>query len=320
MSAASPPASPVLSLPPEITAEIFVFSLPASPELRGLAGLSSPSLFLQLCRLWRDIALGTPALWSSINVDLEKSNDARRKRQLREYAPFVEAIVLHVSRWQHLDIGVPRASFPDITAPMPLLLSAAVDWRDDPDTSQQTTSVAPPVPIFQSAPNLRTVSLDFEYNPYTRPLPWSQITTLTAQCYPVDAIHILDQTTALETCALIVYSDGYPVPAGHRVPPLTQLRSFSLEWGEGCPDPDGRPQLFDALTLPVLDSLVVTEYFLGPDPIAALARVRPRGYPRKMHILDAWMSPEVYEQAFPDVEVKVRVESLKIYYSGGGVG
>ncbi|KAJ7486729.1 hypothetical protein FB451DRAFT_1026233, partial [Mycena latifolia] len=53
---------PVLTLPPEITSEIFAKCVEfedkdfASPA-------SAPSLLLQVCRSWRLIALATPSLW-----------------------------------------------------------------------------------------------------------------------------------------------------------------------------------------------------------------------------------------------------------------
>ncbi|KAJ6608263.1 hypothetical protein B0H10DRAFT_1711402, partial [Mycena sp. CBHHK59/15] len=52
---------PVLSLPPEITSEIFIHCLPSGflkPSTR-----KAPLLFTQICHRWRLIALETPELW-----------------------------------------------------------------------------------------------------------------------------------------------------------------------------------------------------------------------------------------------------------------
>jgi hypothetical protein len=57
---------PVLTLPNEIVSEIFVHFLPDYPLLPPLTGLLSPTLLTHICRRWREIALGTPALWSAI--------------------------------------------------------------------------------------------------------------------------------------------------------------------------------------------------------------------------------------------------------------
>ncbi|KAJ7258901.1 hypothetical protein C8J57DRAFT_1073380 [Mycena rebaudengoi] len=63
---------PVLTLPVEITAEIFINFLPAYPERPLFSGLFSPELFLQVCRNWREISLDTPRLWSVIYIYLYK--------------------------------------------------------------------------------------------------------------------------------------------------------------------------------------------------------------------------------------------------------
>ncbi|KAJ7635282.1 hypothetical protein FB45DRAFT_681008, partial [Roridomyces roridus] len=51
---------PVLSLPPEITADIFehcvVSRSTPSPT-------QAPLLFMQVCREWRQVALASPRLW-----------------------------------------------------------------------------------------------------------------------------------------------------------------------------------------------------------------------------------------------------------------
>ncbi|KAJ7289695.1 hypothetical protein C8J57DRAFT_1019030, partial [Mycena rebaudengoi] len=54
---------PVLTLPVDITAEIFINFLPAYPQHPPIRGLFSPELLLQVCRTWREIALDMPRLW-----------------------------------------------------------------------------------------------------------------------------------------------------------------------------------------------------------------------------------------------------------------
>ncbi|KAJ7898614.1 hypothetical protein B0H14DRAFT_2315033, partial [Mycena olivaceomarginata] len=53
---------PVLTLPPEITTEIFIRCLPVQwyhlPSPRD-----APLLLLQICSSWRALTLCTPALW-----------------------------------------------------------------------------------------------------------------------------------------------------------------------------------------------------------------------------------------------------------------
>ncbi|KAJ7642585.1 hypothetical protein DFH06DRAFT_1333973 [Mycena polygramma] len=58
---------PVLSLPPEITAHIFVECLPAHGRVRP-SPMSPPLLLAQICRDWQEIALGTSELWRSLDI------------------------------------------------------------------------------------------------------------------------------------------------------------------------------------------------------------------------------------------------------------
>ncbi|KAJ6533032.1 hypothetical protein B0H19DRAFT_876733, partial [Mycena capillaripes] len=53
---------PVLSLPPEVTTEIFLRCVPCEPNPRP-SPTQAPLLLAQICRQWRQIALHTPALW-----------------------------------------------------------------------------------------------------------------------------------------------------------------------------------------------------------------------------------------------------------------
>ncbi|KAJ7024839.1 hypothetical protein C8F04DRAFT_899109, partial [Mycena alexandri] len=52
---------PILTLPVEVTAEIFVHCLPA--KATQPSGKVAPMLLGGICRQWRDIACSTPRLW-----------------------------------------------------------------------------------------------------------------------------------------------------------------------------------------------------------------------------------------------------------------
>ncbi|KAJ7771102.1 hypothetical protein DFH07DRAFT_241723 [Mycena maculata] len=74
---------PVLTLPVEITAEIFTLCLPTFPapesshrqprRIPGILNSRAPTVFLGVCRAWRDIALGTPTLWSTLEIGFDTS-------------------------------------------------------------------------------------------------------------------------------------------------------------------------------------------------------------------------------------------------------
>ncbi|KAJ7241858.1 hypothetical protein C8J57DRAFT_1019258, partial [Mycena rebaudengoi] len=54
---------PVLTLPVDITSEIFIHFLPVYPSRPRYVDMLSPALLGQICRHWRDVAFGTPRLW-----------------------------------------------------------------------------------------------------------------------------------------------------------------------------------------------------------------------------------------------------------------
>lgn len=61
--------SPIRRIPPELLGEIFFHCLPAETYIRPSAK-EYPLLFTQISSTWRAVALATPALWTSLAVNL----------------------------------------------------------------------------------------------------------------------------------------------------------------------------------------------------------------------------------------------------------
>ncbi|KAJ6450663.1 hypothetical protein C8R45DRAFT_1127673 [Mycena sanguinolenta] len=61
-------AYPILSLPPEITSRIFVECLLPDDGLSPLTA-RAPLLLMRVCRQWKDVALSTCQLWSSLRIN-----------------------------------------------------------------------------------------------------------------------------------------------------------------------------------------------------------------------------------------------------------
>ncbi|KAJ7103891.1 hypothetical protein C8R44DRAFT_988055 [Mycena epipterygia] len=57
---------PILTLPLEITSEIFLHCLPDAPVLPDET--TAPMLLTRICQTWRNIALREPRLWSSLKI------------------------------------------------------------------------------------------------------------------------------------------------------------------------------------------------------------------------------------------------------------
>ncbi|KAJ6504582.1 hypothetical protein C8R47DRAFT_151596 [Mycena vitilis] len=60
---------PILSLPVEITSQIFVHCLPDSA--RDVSPLDAPLVLGRVCSVWRNIALSTPQLWTSWSLSID---------------------------------------------------------------------------------------------------------------------------------------------------------------------------------------------------------------------------------------------------------
>ncbi|KAJ7279589.1 hypothetical protein C8J57DRAFT_1570431 [Mycena rebaudengoi] len=69
----APYTYPILTLPSEITSEIFLHFIPVYPERPDPRRIESPTRLGQICRSWREIAFSTPRLWRAIKLDLDQT-------------------------------------------------------------------------------------------------------------------------------------------------------------------------------------------------------------------------------------------------------
>ncbi|KAJ7188841.1 hypothetical protein C8R46DRAFT_1243985 [Mycena filopes] len=277
---------PVLTLPTEIVSEIFQQFLPAYPLCPPLVGLSSPTNLTHICRRWRSIALGTPALWSAVdlhfdddeivfgaqvhiaNIWLDRSCSRPLSIRIRsiyyepELSTLIEAVAPHRARWEHLNIALEKPEYQnleDLSGPMPLLRSLLVKVGDfeDPDVTLS----------WLDAPLLRSTTLDHLTAAVIR-LPWSQLTSLTLQrVYARESTTVLRKTPSLIHCSLALIDEGR-VDASAQVA-LSHLRSLTMrEWDEDA----GYPVIgyLESFLVPGLSRLEVPESFLGVDPIRCL--------------------------------------------------
>ncbi|KAJ6560392.1 hypothetical protein B0H19DRAFT_1147508 [Mycena capillaripes] len=61
---------PVLTLPLEITSEIFLHCLPTKRASDVMNVQEAPLLLTHVCRAWREVAISTPALWTTFDIDV----------------------------------------------------------------------------------------------------------------------------------------------------------------------------------------------------------------------------------------------------------
>ena len=82
---------PVFRLPNEVLAEIFF-------EVRDSLNDNTWMRVMSVCRLWRDVAVSVPRLWSTIELDLDMTNEEALLGGLK--------LVLHRSKQAPLDVTV----------------------------------------------------------------------------------------------------------------------------------------------------------------------------------------------------------------------
>ncbi|KAJ7721893.1 hypothetical protein B0H16DRAFT_1896310, partial [Mycena metata] len=192
---------PVLTLPLEITAEIFKWCI--DPDVLLLPA-TAPLLLTRICRHWRALAFSTPALWDSMNeiefgvhpqtetfIETWFSRAGARPLSLhivdslRLYSDALESVIhRHASRLQSLNVMADLEtltnfaavqSFP-ILRKLELYCLAHSDEEDAGHTIQFFS--------IQGAPALRQVCLE-RVLPSMVSMPWAQLTNMTLAGVPL---------------------------------------------------------------------------------------------------------------------------------------
>ncbi|KAJ7506514.1 hypothetical protein B0H11DRAFT_1971599 [Mycena galericulata] len=277
---------PVLTLPVEITAEIFSLCLPEFPrprnEPRGSRLLAdrfiseAPTVFLGVCRAWRDIALQTPALWATLEfgydyfpwphpkptlegvrawmerwldraahrpLSIQFHSDALGSETHRVLSPSCMHNVIHryAARIVYLELNFSQreiAGFSLDSISFPLLQRAVL--RDVyPWPSSE------PVPVFTNAPRLHDLLL-FRQGSSWR-FPSLQLTKFEGEI--TENFELF--TVAMNLTEVICYAE-YDPP--HTTPVISHARLLSLTLFP----PDYASAILDHLTLPALQSLHFT--------------------------------------------------------------
>ncbi|KAJ7613195.1 hypothetical protein FB45DRAFT_273783 [Roridomyces roridus] len=190
---------PVLSLPNEITSEIFAHYVDDS-------NTHSPMRLTWTCKLWREVAISTCRLWTcfrSHSVSLLPSwllraghltLDLHIPHRSRPEAQVVTALLHRYStRVRTLDVSVPliRPAHTSVTldGPFPSLESLCVD--------DEKGLTPPSSPL--DAPRLREVTFgEFPLTRWRDSLPWTQITKLQLGTDVLNCLEVLSWTPHLE--------------------------------------------------------------------------------------------------------------------------
>ncbi|KAF8215595.1 hypothetical protein K438DRAFT_1954312 [Mycena galopus ATCC 62051] len=280
---------PVLTLPNEITAEIFTHFLPPYPDCPPFADTDSPTLLTQICHEWREIALGTPTLWRAMAPsDLSISSDRRAhlcetwlsrsgccplsvcfgdsNNKDRGVLKILSVLVRRRAHWEYLQLRLSSSHVRAIEGPTPLLRRLELTVLEDLGA----------IVTFSPAPLLCSLIL-CALTPLNVALPLGQMTSLSLDpVYCSVYVVILQQTRNLVHCELGIWdanlgaaSGASDLPPDHEIE-LPWLESLTLTDGyiKDGPNPAGYLADFRA---PALRSLQLDQPFLRPDPIDVLA-------------------------------------------------
>lgn len=219
--------SPIRRLPAEVLSIVFMFCLPADWTMINCSPQDTPMLLSQICGHWRAVAVSTPGLWSSINLEswpdnptsklpllkvwLKRSGESALSIRLRNEQPSVIQFFLpHSCRLRHFDIMCPTSMLNQL-APLQGLLKSLetleIDTMDDSNHNHILLIVGATwnhtLHAFQVAPRLHSVSIGCGVPPHMLYLPWAGLTECTAHyCSVEECLHILSQSPNLVTCRM----------------------------------------------------------------------------------------------------------------------
>ncbi|KAJ7852315.1 hypothetical protein B0H13DRAFT_2084250 [Mycena leptocephala] len=274
---------PVLTLPPEITSEIFVHCLPGLQHVVNTN--AAPLLLMRVCRTWRKIATSTPALWTTFYVDertpvsftrlaeiagswfkragkcplsvkilgyLTTEGNVAMLETLRRHSRDIYSLELHTDM-EDLE----RMSM-DVPLDLVLLRKLSILFTGD------TLDAHDCIEIFGNSPRLHEV-LFVAAPPSFFALPWQQLTKFTGELYTVshcmEALRLMPNITecAFSACRPEHFdTDGLAVFAHPNIEHLTLFESTSYH--NLYPDigwPATSANILGILSLPALQTLKI---------------------------------------------------------------
>ncbi|KAJ6560449.1 hypothetical protein B0H19DRAFT_1147755 [Mycena capillaripes] len=261
---------PILTLPPEITSEIFVHCLPtpAERERDVVNTAEAPLLLTHICREWRQIAISTPALWTTFeavdaisisqlaeitNTWFERAGECPVSAEIdltRDHdLIIVEILQRHSTKMCSLELELGEN-----LERMDLRFRGFVRLRQLSIRSFEWDVEDFLVNIFTNAPLLQEVSLS-GISPFFVALPWQQFTKFTGDKYTVThCVEALRLMPHLSECAFSTFAtDRTDLEVSHpNIQHLTMFgSSYTTFWGLPIDSGD----VLELLTLPALRML-----------------------------------------------------------------
>ncbi|KAK7036099.1 F-box domain-containing protein [Favolaschia claudopus] len=290
---------PILTLPNEITSEIFLQFLPQYPELpildnaigptHSYPNYHSPVRLTHICRKWRAVAIATPALWKGLFV-----SDTHIKPKFVGRAALIDmwlsrsgscplsisvfgltggppdhlqkiwsAILPYRTRWHDINfvLHFKPGSLPTLVSPMPALRSLHLMLVSD--SHSPTAFASCEMPQLREAVLIsNSTLLNVELS-----LPWAQLTSLSLlYVTPGITFGILKKTPLLVSCTLgFLRLEG---PLQYSGPDLGLPSLTSLVFQRD--HVDDVAGILNSFVVPALHRLEIPEPCLGSGPVESL--------------------------------------------------
>ncbi|KAJ7265420.1 hypothetical protein B0H12DRAFT_1321230 [Mycena haematopus] len=257
---------PVLTLPPEITSHIFLQCLPPVPNLdsrskEGPTSLQAPLLLLQICRIWRRLALSTPRLWVYLHLNLAEIPEEIGESELKQFiadwfsragsCPLsfsiegypgmdgfgpeaISAIIqLYAPRLQSICLKLEQDHFQQLVGigPFPILQNLLIGLPFLGNEHASDEAGLWQLNMFSTAPRLHQLSYAEAATPWMFSVPYGTLTTLTCDGLDsYDFFDVLESADRLEEFSCSVHVINLfvpPVPVTHNHLQTLRLTNFS---------------------------------------------------------------------------------------------
>ncbi|KAJ6457771.1 hypothetical protein C8R47DRAFT_1163926 [Mycena vitilis] len=270
---------PVLTLPNEITSEIFVHCLPPYPECPPSNGLLSPYLLCQICRRWQSIALSTPRLWRAISLCPRIVKERQTLRLLgiwlarsgscllsimlkgqQKWSFDARKLIESYARCEHLALLIFEVPCTLPAGPLSLPSLRTLKLSSAINLAVSSTRLA--------APLLQKLSIGAYHDGHRSVFPWPQLTVLSVGSITINqCADILTRSVNIVCCRFSIssirdFDDSWSVTLSH-------LETFIiLQDHPNYFEPRIQRSIVDALTLPALRRLQVSRILIAEPRVA----------------------------------------------------
>ncbi|KAF7352397.1 F-box domain-containing protein [Mycena venus] len=247
--------------------------------------MEAPLLLTHVCRAWRQIAITTPALWTTFDIQNASSLprlpeiatawfERARKCSLSvrihgslkanvTFLAFMEPFRKHSREMRSLELHTGVEDFNAMDAhfealDLSLLQKLLLRHLNDSDEDFPTTTIR----MFHNVPLLHDV-LMAEVPPTFVALPWQQLTKFTGERYTVeeclDALRLMPNLVDCSFCVFDDDTDGLEIFSHPNIQHLTlfestpQVNLYASDFGEGA----SSARILTLVTLPALQTLEI---------------------------------------------------------------